>query len=403
MKPDHKNEVDVIVIGSGPAGSSAAYELARSGIKVLVVEKEKLPRYKTCGGGVVYRAARLLPFSIVESKNKSFNSAEINDHESKLHFNVKRNKPIVEMIMRADFDYHILSRAVEEGAEVKDGMEVKKIFNLENEVELIINEKSYHTKFVIAADGATGIATKSLGLVNKLKVPALECEIFGHSLFERFKDSVRFDYGIVPHGYAWVFPKAAHLSVGIAVMKKSGTSLHNLLSKYLRALNINQEEIEEMDKHGFMIPLYSGKNKLSSGRVLIVGDALGLADPITAEGISYAIESGQLAARAIINGKFELNDVVKIYKQFLKPILKELRYAKVLAWFVYGNPAVRRSVFKHYGARISELLTDVIMDEKKYSEILKNPKNYLKLFRPLFTGWKRRLSNDADVLRTIQH
>jgi len=403
MKPDHKNEVDVIVIGSGPAGSSAAYELARSGIKVLVVEKEKLPRYKTCGGGVVYRAARLLPFSIVESKNKSFNSAEINDHESKLHFNVKRNKPIVEMIMRADFDYHILSRAVEEGAEVKDGMEVKKIFNLENEVELIINEKSYHTKFVIAADGATGIATKSLGLVNKLKVPALECEIFGHSLFKRFKDSVRFDYGIVPHGYAWVFPKAAHLSVGIAVMKKSGTSLHNLLSKYLRALNINQEEIEEMDKHGFMIPLYSGKNKLSSGRVLIVGDALGLADPITAEGISYAIESGQLAARAIINGKFELNDVVKIYKQFLKPILKELRYAKVLAWFVYGNPAVRRSVFKHYGARISELLTDVIMDEKKYSEILKNPKNYLKLFRPLFTGWKRRLSNDADVLRSIQH
>ena len=403
MKPDHKNEVDVIVIGSGPAGSSAAYELARSGIKVLVVDKEKLPRYKTCGGGVVYRAARLLPFSIVESKNKSFNSAEINDHESKLHFNVKRNKPIVEMIMRADFDYHILSRAVEEGAEVKDGMEVKKIFNLENEVELIINEKSYHTKFVIAADGATGIATKSLGLVNKLKVPALECEIFGHSLFKRFKDSVRFDYGIVPHGYAWVFPKAAHLSVGIAVMKKSGTSLHNLLSKYLRALNINQEEIEEMDKHGFMIPLYSGKNKLSSGRVLIVGDALGLADPITAEGISYAIESGQLAARAIINGKFELNDVVKIYKQFLKPILKELRYAKVLAWFVYGNPAVRRSVFKHYGARISELLTDVIMDEKKYSEILKNPKNYLKLFRPLFTGWKRRLSNDADVLRSIQH
>ena len=282
-------------------------------------------------------------------------------------------------------------------------MEVKKIFNLENEVELIINEKSYHTKFVIAADGATGIATKSLGLVNKLKVPALECEIFGHSLFKRFKDSVRFDYGIVPHGYAWVFPKAAHLSVGIAVMKKSGTSLHNLLSKYLRALNINQEEIEEMDKHGFMIPLYSGKNKLSSGRVLIVGDALGLADPITAEGISYAIESGQLAARAIINGKFELTEVVKIYQQLLKPLLKELRYAKVLAWFVYGNPAVRRSVFKHYGARISELLTDVIMDEKKYSEILKNPKNYLKLFRPLFTGWKRRLSNDADVLRTIQH
>ena len=105
----------------------------------------------------------------------------------------------------------------------------------------------------------------------------------------------------------------------------------------------------------------------------------------------------------LFRSKFELNDVVKIYKQFLKPILKELRYAKVLAWFVYGNPAVRRSVFKHYGARISELLTDVIMDEKKYSEVLKNPKNYLKLFRPLFTGWKRRLSNDADVLRTIQH
>jgi geranylgeranyl reductase family protein len=377
------NVYDVIVIGSGPAGASAAYELVSAGVKVLVLEKEKLPRYKTCGGGLVNRAVNLIPFDISEIVHRKFSSADIYDLETNLHFNVKRTTQIIQMTMRSDFDHYFILKTIERGAIVKDGSTIDEIVNDSDSIKIFAGGGTYKAKFLIAADGATGITSRIFKNGNSYNVPALELEIFGEELYSLFKDKVRFDYGVLPHGYAWVFPKAEHLSIGVAAMRKSGKSLHRYLNDYLKKLNISTDQIDRSEKHGFIIPLFSGKFKPANGRILLTGDALGLADPITAEGISYAIESGQLAARAIINGNFEVDKVIKIYLRKLKPILKELKYARILAWFVYTNTTIRKFVFKNYGSRISELLTDVIMQKKKYSELLHNPLNYLKLFRPI--------------------
>jgi geranylgeranyl reductase family protein len=379
-----QHKYDVIIIGTGVAGASAACELANAGVNVLVLEKEKLPRYKTCGGGVVHRAIEKLPFSTDGVVERNFNTIDIYDHETDLCFNVTREKPIITMMMRADLDNLIVSEAVKKGAKVNDVVKVINVDCYEKDVEVVTGSTTFKADFVIGADGASGVSVKISGMhKNYFRVPAIECEAsLPDDEFDYYKNLTRFDFGFIPHGYAWVFPKKNHLSVGIASMKKLKVNLNDYLEKYFTMLGF--KDIANIEKHGHMIPINPFRLKPVYKRILLTGDTIGLADPITTEGISYAIESGQLAAKAIIEGNKEIEKVVKIYSKSLKPLFSELRYAKILAWFVHGPPIIRRFVFKHYGKRLSELLADVVMEEKKYSDLMKNPLNYMKLLRPSY-------------------
>lgn len=365
---------DVIVIGAGVAGTSAAYMIANAGLKVIVLEKEKLPRYKTCGGGVVNRAVELLPFPIDPISERKIFYADIIDHENKLHFKVKREKPLIYMVMRADFDYFILSKAVERGAIIHDELKVINLSNHKDFVEVKTKKNNYKSRFVIAADGATGVAAKSLGIINSsAKIPALEVEaIVKENIFEQYKDSARFDYGFIPFGYAWMFPKKIHLSIGVAVMKKNTKLIHNWLDKYFEVLCIGENDIIKKEKHGYLVPLASKMGSYCCGRVFFTGDSLGLADPMTAEGISYAIESGQIAASAIIESSLDLEIAKLKYKYGLTSMFKELNGARFLSHFVYDSKWIRKFVFKYFGKPLSEMMTDVILNKRKYSSFIIN-------------------------------
>lgn len=379
----NSNLYDIIIIGAGVAGSAAAFELASAGLKVLVLEKEKLPRYKTCGGGVVSRVAKLLPFEIEQIAERKLYHADIYDHENELRFSVRRGKPIVYMMMRDSFDYFILNKAAEMGAQLKDDCEVKNILISEKDVVVQAGQDNYSSLFVVAADGATGISAKSLGLnTDNGKIPALEYEIVvDDHCFEQHKDSARFDFGVVPYGYGWIFPKQSHLSIGVAAMKKIGQPLRELMKEYFKIVDIREKNLISIEKHGYVIPINNGNKNFYLNRVLFAGDIIGLADPITAEGISYSIESGMFAAQAITGNNFDVSKTGEAYKQLLVPMLKELKGAEFLSKFVYGPRSLRKFVFKHYGNRLSELLTDVIMMEKKYSSLVKDPLNYVKLLK----------------------
>lgn len=380
--PSKPYKYDVIIIGAGVAGASAAYELAIRGANVIVLEKEKLPSYKTCGGGVVHRAIEKLPFNTNDIVERNFNMIDVYDHETDLHFKVSREKPVITMMMRADLDNLIISEAVKKGAKVNDGVKVLNLVNNDDVVEVVIGGNAYKADFVIAADGASGICTKNCGMNKKFfSVPAIECEIYlPDDQLDHYKKSTRFDFGFVPHGYAWVFPKQNHLSVGIASMKKLKVNLNDYLKKYFTMLGFN--DTANIEKHGHIIPINPPHLKPVFKRTLLTGDAIGLADPITTEGISYAIESGQLAAKSVIEGSKDKLKVERIYSKSLKPLFNELMYARILAWFVHGSPNIRRFIFKHYGKALSELLADVIMGEKKYSRWMRNPLSYLKLLKP---------------------
>ena len=375
---------DVIIIGCGVAGTTAGYFLAQSGIKVLMIEKEKIPRYKTCGGGVISRVTKAFRFGLDNAIEREIYRADIFDQLNGLHFEIEREIPIINMTMREKLDQLILGKAIENGAELQQGTIVTDIIENKDYVEVFANGTTITSKFVIGSDGAMGITAKKVGASHSYKkVPAIESEVYvNDDTFNKFSSTARFDFGIIPHGYGWVFPKRNHLSVGVSTMKDSGRNLNNLMKNYLDYLNISN--LVKEDRHGFVIPFVNKRGRFAFRRLLLVGDAAGLADPVTAEGISYAIESGKYAADSILNGNNSVEQIIKTYETSIKKILKELKCARILAYFIYGPPPLRSFVFKRYGRDLSNLMTDVITGEVKYSELLSTPKNYLKLLRPKF-------------------
>jgi flavin-dependent dehydrogenase len=188
----------------------------------------------------------------------------------------------------------------------------------------------------------------------------------------------RFDFNFIEAGYAWVFPKRDHLSVGILTMRRRHRDLPAKLEEYLRTVGITR--FQRIERHGYLIPVAPRQEKLARGRFLIAGDAAGLVDPVTAEGISYAILSGQLAAAALLEADFDLARVSRRYQALLQDgILRDLKAARFLAYFLYDCPRFRNWVFRRNGRKLTEFVADVVMGNRSYSDALKKPASYLKL------------------------
>ncbi|HZH81344.1 MAG TPA: FAD-dependent monooxygenase, partial [Gemmatimonadales bacterium] len=222
--------------------------------------------------------------------------------------------------------------------------------------------------FVIAADGAGSDVARLAGWTDgRHLIPALEYEVqVDRATLDRFAGTPRFDVGLVPYGYAWVFPKAAHLSVGVLTAHRGPINLHRHLEEYLRAIRLVPRA---MRRHGFVIPVRPRAGPLARGRVLLTGDAAGLADPLTAEGISPAARSGRLAARAIQEGWETRSDpawVSETYGTLLRPMLADLRVARWLARLLYDHPRTRAWLFRRMGQRLVEAITDVFLGVRTY-------------------------------------
>lgn len=365
------NAYDVAIVGSGPAGSTAAHVLGSHGIRVLLVEKATLPRHKTCGGGIVYRAIQQIPAEINGCIEKKCYIAEVNVLDINKKFSTKRSNPIVTMTMRENFDFSLLSIARHKGVIIEHNCEVADVAIQTDCVKLQTNRGDFFAKFVIAADGALSTIAKKMNWDHShLLIPALECEVsVSDDTFERFSHASRFDFGMIPDGYAWVFPKKRHLSIGVLSMRRGAANLNELFIKYLQAIGINH--IDKIERHGYIIPVRPRTPPFARERVLLTGDAAGFADPVTAEGISFAIQSGRIAAQAILDGKFDALRTMKLYDaEIERQILPELQSGSMLAVLLYEHPRLRALIFKLYGEKLTEIMTDIFMGEKTYRGIL---------------------------------
>ena len=377
--------VDVAVIGAGPAGATAALVLARAGVRVALLDRAPLPRSKTCGGGIVARAFASLPPDVEVPVERRLDRVESRFTDTGLAVTVERESPLVHMAMRAPLDLALADAARMAGATLESPRALERVGIEADHVALDTSGGPLRAAFVIAADGATGTTARAAGWTEPLaSVPALEAEVaVAPRVLARFADRARFDLGVPPGGYGWIFPKADHLSVGVGVFAEGGARrrLRDELARYLQAAGLG--DASTLRVRGAPIPVRP-RRAVARGRVLLAGDAAGLADPLTGEGISLAILSGRLAAESLLAVRLDPGAAAAAYLRSLRRlVLGELRIARSLAWVLYRRPALARRLLPRLGQLAGEALTEVVAGRRTYRTLIGSGRAWRRLLTTL--------------------
>jgi len=332
-----KRFYDVIVVGAGPAGATLGYELARKGVGVLILEKARLPRYKVCAGGITAKTARLLDFDIESIAQQVVYGIRV-VYKGKKEFTRWYDKPLIYMVMRDEFDYFLVKRAEEAGAVVAGEERVCRVGTSDGGVEVETGDNVFKADIVAGADGAIGVVAKSLGLAKGIQLGmGMEAEIsVPPEGLAKWDSLIGLDLGILRGGYGWVFPKKDHLSVGVGCPMRQVRKLRHSYQKVLSLRQLEGYEVTRLRSH--LLPVARKGVAIQSDRGLLLGDAAGLLDPLTGEGIYYAIRSAQIAAPIIGQSLQDRTVDLGGYQHAVdKEIMPELKAARALArvftWF----------------------------------------------------------------------
>jgi geranylgeranyl reductase family protein len=379
---------DVAVVGAGPAGACCALHLARGGARVALLEKAALPRPKVCGGGVVARARAHLPADVELPVERACRRVEL--RFGGLRFVVERATPIVELAMRADLDRALAEAAARAGAELVERCEVTALDRAGDGLALATSRGPFLALCAVGADGVHSAVARLAGWDRALPaIPALEAEVEVDParLGER-ADVPVFEFGRVPQGYAWTFPKRAHISAGVLTVERGRPGLREELARYLASLGLAGADFQA---RGWLIPTRPRAGGCARAGVLLAGDAAGLVDPVTAEGISLALWSGRLAAQAILAHARDPQAAGAAYERALsREILGELRVARALAHLLYRRPRAARALFERAGAPLAQVMADVVAGQAGYRTLVTSPGNWARLVARALRGGARR-------------
>ena len=366
----NSNFWDVIVIGAGPAGSSAAYDLASEGLHVLLLEKYEMPRDKLCGGALSELSSSYLRFSIPkEYENCECYGARINYNNWSTTATL--NQRVAILVTRRNFDYYLVQQAKSKGAVLRYEQAVSLNVNT-NYVSVKTEQDIYCGKLSIIATGATSKLTTYVrqqdrknekGFCLAQDYPTMEQDPF--SSIEGLTD-IYFNIG--EFGYGWVFHHRHYYSIGIGALLSNIKNPKKLMRQFW---NERGFPMEDYNPKGHMIPCGGINRTLTAKRLLLAGDTAGFVDPFSGEGIAYAIRSGQLAAFVAIdsvkNNDFSHNKLYKYEELCRKEIHVNLWYSLQLTRLMHWKP----NIFLRLMSSESQIL-------KKYLYI---PKGELSYFR----------------------
>jgi geranylgeranyl reductase family protein len=289
---------DVIVVGAGPAGSSCAARASELGLSVLLLERAEFPRPKPCAAGLTERALEMLGGKIDTAVHRRVQIVEIACGGARL-LAFAADHPLIATTTRRELDSLLMSLAGQEGAAVEQGVSVESVEQDGEQVRVTGSGRSWTGRNVVVADGSRGVLRERLGLDAPRFGGGAYVRLFPDATaeLEPFADRVLFDPSVTARGYGWIFPKSDHLNVGVFRQRPLRSGIVSVLDSFVGEMGVASWRAD--GPFAFPIPLGRPPGAVSSGRVLVAGDAAGLADPITGEGISHAIESGRAAAEAV--------------------------------------------------------------------------------------------------------
>lgn len=383
----------VLVVGAGPAGATAARTLARAGVTVRLIDRSKFPRNKPCGGGISLRVVRRFPYL-----EKAL--ARIATHTvSRLYLEgphgnatiIESTEPAALMIRRVEYDELLVSLALEAGAELETGVEIVKASARTDGVSLVSrNGRRFDAPVVIAADGVHSVIARRLGLNHGWPASSIALDMMEETPRETLRDVdpstlwVAYGYrpgagpgsscpersrGVGP-GYAYVFPKRDHVNVGIGYkldhyrseIDASPYELQEGFVSELRARGVMEGKSVRSNFTPFLIPVGGPLRRPGRERVLLAGDAGGFVNGFTAEGIYYAMVSGELAAKAVIESATRpLHTLARRFACAVDhEIGAELRDSVLIQAYLFADP--RRIAHVIAGAHRAPAITRLILD-----------------------------------------
>ena len=377
---------DVIVVGGSCAGSAAAFTLARAGRRVLIIDKAVFPRTKLCGGMIPEKTVSLLsgiygnPDVVARLTDMSSPSFAI--HHARFGKVCKFSRPdrMLYFIDRERFDHYFLKQAQDAGCETVCGA---RVVHAGDGRVVIHSGQEISAPYIIGADGAMSAVRASLYGRPKKKdyAFALEADI-GYEQLTCFEHGEELHpmifFGYMNSGYGWVLPKKQFATVGLGGMvHANGAGMRHLFRVFLAGLLKAGVPFPERI-NGFPVPFRNLARKPGQGGVLLTGDAAGFVEPLTGEGIYYAVLSGALAAEAILGSSDPATRYNDLVRKQITPLFRQAGFAKSL----YYKPAILRWAMRKMmgNAKYCKYYLDVLsgeMDYKAYIKtLLKDRANY---------------------------
>ena len=335
---------DAVVVGAGPAGSTASYLLADAGMRVALIDKDSFPRDKLCAGLLSAKTEKIYRqvfgdgwqdlYEYTASGARFFyRSRLLNEVDGYARMYLTR---------RRVFDHRLLQRAVSKGVTFLPKCRVVSMDPV-NSVVYLEDGTALRADFIVGADGALSRIARTIGLSIPKCDMAVAFEIeYPRRGMRADLDRPEIHFGVVPWGYGWVFPKQGSLTIGIAGLGSQGLSMRNSFGAFLKEVC---GEIPPVKWKGHPIPLRNFKLRPGKGNVLLVGDAAGFVEPLTGEGIAFAIESASYAARAILDAVAagEAHGVAIRYRDYCRNLARFFKQAQRMRYLVF--PAVSQKLF----------------------------------------------------------
>jgi geranylgeranyl reductase len=333
---------EVVIVGAGPAGLKAAELLGKAGKDVLVIERDKEENIgdKPCAGGLPPHAMKYFPDELYERIVSS-----ITFHIGNRDLAVNFDEPLIALISRLDMGQYQLKLAKEAGAQIMAATQVKGLDKEKNEIVLKDEERIVYEK-LIAADGSTSIIRRQLGFNTDQMYQFIEYPVPGDF------DKLEFHFDLKKYGltYIWIFPHKGYASVGTGTLP-SMVPASEMSERFNRWALDKGIDLAKAKRRAH--PIYLGYHGFKHGNIFLTGDAASFACSIDGEGIYQAIRSGEIAAKCIIDPKWN-------YKSELRDLIKYHRYGGWLFPWMLVFPKLSRNIVEGFGGMMMPAISTIV-------------------------------------------